>query len=400
MMNPNWRKFFNIVEKRQKLIVGLMSGTSLDGLDIALCRIEGSGITTKVELLKFRTVTYDHDFKAEIKSIFSKSLADLQMIALMNEKVGLTHASMVLETLLEWEVNPTDVDLIASHGQTIFHAPKSFHSKPGFPNATLQIGDGDQIAVKTGIITICDFRQKHVAAGGEGAPLAVYGDYLLFSKKGEERILLNIGGIANFTYLSADGDAEKVFSTDVGPGNTIMDQFIQNNYAGLNFDEGGAIARLGNINNELLNALMDLDFFHAAFPKTTGPELFSLKYLDLAQARSGTTAISKEDVMTTLNRFTAQVIIDALVRCTNGDQSTAVYLSGGGAYNTVLVGHLESSLPSMSFATTDQLGVNPDAKEAVLFALLANETLAGKSVSFGNRESLPSITMGKICLPF
>src|SRR5947208_4927537 len=144
-------------------------------------------------------------------------------------------------------VNRGTVDLIASHGQTIYHAPKYLHGFEKFSNATLQIGDGDHLAVKTGIITISDFRQKHVAAGGEGAPLAVYGDYLIFSKKGENRILLNIGGIANFTYLPGDLDATKVFSTDTGTGNTLMDAYMQSHYPGRYFDEGATVATAGKI---------------------------------------------------------------------------------------------------------------------------------------------------------
>lgn len=399
-MNLNWKKIFDIIQKPQKLIIGLMSGTSLDGLDIVLCRIEGAGKNTSIEVIGFQTTTYNQQFKSEIKSIFSKQFVDLEMIALMNEKIALTHGEMILEALKDWDIKPSEVDLIASHGQTIFHAPKSLHLKEDFPNATLQIGDGDHIAVKTGIITISDFRQKHIAAGGEGAPLAVYGDYLLFSKKDEERILLNIGGIANFTYLPADEDAAKVFSTDVGPGNTIMDHFVQSHFKNCQYDEGGELARAGEINSDLLQALMDLPFFQAAFPKTTGPELFNLEYLKKAQVRSNTIDISANDVMATLNMFTAQVIIEALSRCTDKNQLTTVYLSGGGAHNSLLTEHLKNGLHYMEFATTDQLRINPDAKEAILFAVLANETMVGESVNFGDRQALPSITMGKICLPF
>ena len=144
-----------------------------------------------------------------------------------------------------------DVDLIASHGQTIFHAPISIHGLKSYPNATLQIGDGDHIAVKTGIITLSDFRQKNIAAGGEGAPLAVYGDYLLLSSLTEHRILLNIGGIANFTFLPAGKQSDLIFSSDVGPGNTIMDQFVQQNYEHMFYDEDSKLALAGTVNEKL-----------------------------------------------------------------------------------------------------------------------------------------------------
>ena len=398
-MNSNWKKIFQILEKQERLIIGLMSGTSLDGLDIALCAIRGSGAETKVRVLEFATIPYENALKAEVKSIFSRRDADLQMVCLMNEKIGLLHAGMILEALISWGRRPEEVDVIASHGQTIFHAPASLHGLAAYPNATLQIGDGDHIAVKTGIITISDFRQKHIAAGGEGAPLAVYGDYLLFSKKGEDRIMLNIGGIANFTYLPADNDASKVFSTDVGPGNTLMDQFIQKHYEGLYFDENAAIASTGEVNGNLLAALMQATFLKADFPKTTGPELFNLPYLEEAQERSGTKGLRKEDILATLCRFSATVIVAAVEKCFGQAETPSIFMSGGGMHNPLLVAALRSGLPNAAFYTTDDLDINPDAKEAVLFAVLANETLVGQKTNFGNREGVPSVTMGKICLP-
>lgn len=398
-MNSNWRKIFQILNKSERLIIGLMSGTSMDGLDIALCAVSGNGAQTKVKVLEFKTVPYAIEFKAEIKSIFSKRDADLQMVCLMNEKIGLLHAQMILDAIELWNLKSEDIDVIASHGQTIFHAPASLHRLKAYPNATLQIGDGDHIAVKTGIVTISDFRQKHIAAGGEGAPLAVYGDYLLFSKKGENRLMLNIGGIANFTYLPADNDPAKVFSTDLGPGNTLMDQFIQQHYPGKYFDEQGEVAQSGVLNEPLLKALLQSDFFARDFPKTTGPELFNLDYLVNARNASDTLAISNEDVMATLCVFTAQVIVAAVQRCFLKGTNPVIYLSGGGMHNPLLVRLLKKGLPAVGFYSTADLAVNPDAKEAVLFAVLANETLVGEAIDLGNREGVPSIRMGKISLP-
>jgi len=399
-MNRNWEKCFEVIHKKERLIIGLMSGTSLDGLDIALCAVRGSGAETELRVLNFNTIAYSDEFRAEVKAIFSRKDADLQMVCLMNEKIGLVHAGMVLEALVGWGVKSEDIDVIASHGQTIFHAPAALHEMPGCPNATLQIGDGDHIAVATGIITISDFRQKHLAAGGEGAPLAVYGDYLFFSKKGEDRIMMNIGGIANFTYLPADNDAGKVFSTDVGPGNTMMDQFIQKYYPGKYYDEDAVLAGSGHVNAALMAQLMEVSFLKAAFPKTTGPELFNLHYLEQAQERSGTSAIKNEDVMATLVAFSARVIIEAIERCFDKGAMPSIYLSGGGMHNPLLAAQLKAGLPDANFFTTGDLGINPDAKEAVLFALLANETLVGGQVNFGGRKGVPSVTMGKICLPY
>lgn len=398
-MNPAIEKIQSIASKPERLVIGLMSGTSMDGLDIALCTCKGSGTASSISVQKFVTVPYDDDFRNEIKSIFSKRHVDLQQVCIMNEVVGIRHARMILQALNEWSISPDEVDLIASHGQTIFHAPRILHKQEKYPNATLQIGDGDHIALNTGIITLCDFRQKHLAAGGEGAPLAVYGDFLIFSEAGENRLMLNIGGIANFTYLPADGDANKVFSTDVGPGNTIMDQYIQQHYPGLYFDKDAELAFAGNVNLNLLAELSAHEFLSSPIPKTTGPELFNLQYLTNAQQRSDTTLISHEDVLATLCKFTADGIMGAINSCFNKEDNVTIFMSGGGMHNPLLVNHLKAGLPYATFSTTAELGIHPDAKEAVLFAILANETIAGGATDFGNRQGVPSVCMGKICLP-
>lgn len=219
-MNKNINKLCQIAQKPSRHIIGLMSGTSMDGLDVALCRISGSGEDTTVTLVAFDTVDYTNDIKAEIRKVFAKQTIDFPHLAMLNEWIGILHARMIKECLEKWHIEPSEIDLVASHGQTVMHTPKILHGIERYPNATLQIGDGDHIAVNTNIITLSDFRQKHVAAGGEGAPLAVYGDYFIFGKKGENRIMLNMGGIANFTYLPASMNPEEVFVTDTGPGNT------------------------------------------------------------------------------------------------------------------------------------------------------------------------------------
>ncbi|RZL51130.1 MAG: anhydro-N-acetylmuramic acid kinase [Pedobacter sp.] len=398
-MNKSVQLLYDIAIKSERLIIGLMSGTSMDGLDIALCSCKNSGSETEVKLLNFITMPYPDDFRADVKSIFSRRDADLEKVCLLNELIGIKHAELILEALKEWNIKPNEVDVIASHGQTIFHAPKSLHGNSGYPNATLQIGDGDHIAVKTGVITISDFRQKHLAAGGEGAPLAVYGDYLVFSKNDEDRIMLNIGGIANFTFLPGDKDASKVFSTDVGPGNTLMDQYIQLQFPGKYYDKDAAIAKSGTPNDDLLNTLLNDEFFKIDFPKTTGPELFNIAYLQNAQKKSGTSNLSTEDVLATLCHFSGKAIVNAIERTVKSSAMPKIFMSGGGMHNPLLVTLLKEALPYAIFSTTDELQINPDAKEAVLFALLANETLAGNPINFGDREGVPSVCMGKISLP-
>jgi anhydro-N-acetylmuramic acid kinase len=399
-MNPQIEKLFTIANKPERLIIGLMSGTSLDGLDVALCRFRGKGLETQIELVAFETVSYDSEFKDEIKSVFSKQQVSLEKVCLLNPWVGLYHAELILKCLVKWRIDPTDIDLIASHGQTIYHAPKLLHGQQKFGNATLQIGDGDHIAHATGVVTLSDFRQKHIAGGGEGAPLAAYGDFLIFSKRDEDRIMLNIGGIANFTYLPGNLNADEVFCTDVGPGNTMMDALIQQNFPGKFFDENAEVAKRGSLNSALLRELKDHPFFEQSFPKTTGPELFNLNYLDNAKKKSNTQQLSPEDTLATLNRFSADMIVEGIKKSTGDKTNIKLFSSGGGMHNPLLMENIISQLPGFSFLTTHDLQINPDAKEAVLFATLANECVCGGGVQYGSgRNGIPSVSMGKISFP-
>lgn len=393
-LNQNLQKLVSVAQKPVKLGVGLMSGTSLDGLDIALCEFTGNSLQTQFKLMQFTTIPYEEDFKSDIRSIFSKRSVDLEKVCLLNDFIGTYHGELVLKALDNWNVKPDEVDFIASHGQTIYHAPKSLHKQAGYPNATLQIGDGDHLAVKTGILTISDFRQKHIAAGGEGAPLALYGDVLLGSKPGENRILLNIGGIANLTYLPADADLGKVLCTDVGPGNTLIDAACKK-YFDKPFDEDSQIALSGNINQKLLDALLVHPFFKEAAPKTTGPELFNLAYVEQAQHTSNTTNISPQDIIKTLTALSAQVIANFIQANFPGDD-LHLFASGGGASNPLLMQLIKEALPEVIVTDTASLGINPDAKEAILFALLGNEALAGEPITIGNN---PAVLMGKFSFP-
>jgi len=387
--------------KQSRLIIGLMSGTSLDGLDVALCKISYAGIKTEVELLNFTTVDYDENYKNKIKSVFAKRSTDLEQITLLHPWVGTLHGEMVNQCLVNWKINASEIDVIASHGQTIYHCPEHQHGIEDFGHGTLQIGDSCHLAVKTGIITLADFRQKHIAAGGEGAPLAVYGDYLFFSSPLENRVLLNMGGIANLTYLPKTADPSVVFSSDIGPGNTIMDAYVQRYFKGMHYDKDSEIAREGEINQELINALKINDFFTKSMPKTTGPEVFNLTYLEKAQHTSNTQDLSHQDILATLNRFSAEMIAIAINQCSKNVNQFSLYASGGGIHNPLLMEHILSLTPQLSIIhSTQTLGIEPDAKEAVLFAILANECLAGSAENFGNPEQgVPNTTMGKISFP-
>lgn len=398
-MNKNIVKLYNLAQKRSRKIIGLMSGTSLDGLDLGLFEIIGAGQKTIVNSIQFDTLNYPIEIKEKIREVFAKKKIDFQHLTLLNAYLGNFHADLVNQFLDKHNIPASEVDLIASHGQTVFHAPKTQHKLAEYPNATLQIADGDHIAVKTGIITISDFRQKHIAAGGEGAPLAVYGDYFIFSDKAENRIMLNIGGIANFTYLPSSAKSTEVYVTDTGPGNTLIDAFVQKYFPEKSYDKDASIALKGNVNFELLNELGNNFFFSEPFPKTTGPEMFNTSYVEKAQLQSNTANISIFDLLATITLFTAQTIARAIRNASDNNLSYTIYLSGGGMHNPLIISHLKELLPSYSLKNSNEIGVNGDAKEALLFAILANETVAGGDVNFGSNPAIPSVSFGKISFP-
>jgi anhydro-N-acetylmuramic acid kinase len=398
-MREDIARLARIAAKPERHILGLMSGTSLDGLDIALCRVEGAGAATRLTLESFTTIPYAASFRARVGEVFARRSVDLERLCQLNPFVAHVHADMILTVLDEWQRPAASIDLIASHGQTVYHAPGSPDARAQPAHATLQLGDGDHIALRTGIITVHDFRQKQIAAGGEGAPLAAYGDYLLFGDELNDRILLNIGGIANLTFVASARHGGRSSCTDIGPGNTVMDQLVQRSFPALRFDADGALAARGTVLTGLLDQLLADPFFARPGPKTTGPETFNLAWLDSAAERSGHADARPEDLLATLSRCSARSIaaaIDAL----GVPGAATVYVSGGGARNPTLMANIRRELAARhAVVTTQALGIDPDAKEAVLFAILANETVAGTGPIAGRIAGMPSVSMGKISLP-
>jgi anhydro-N-acetylmuramic acid kinase len=395
-MNSQIEKLYKISGAEKRWIIGLMSGTSLDGLDIALCLFSGSGVETKVEVKFFKTVNYNQDIKDKIFTLFAKKVIPFDLFTLINPWLAKIHAEMILNTLKEWHIDPSLIDAIASHGQTVFHCPFRLHKNNEFGNGTFQIVDGDHLAVHTGIITLSDFRQKHIAAGGEGAPLALYGDCLLFNEIGAPTLLLNIGGIANFTYLPGNDNFQGAIVTDTGPGNTLIDAAIKKYYPSLPFDIDGKIAASGAINEKVLSFWKEIPFFNDAAPKTTGPELFALESMTEMAKDKLNIILNPNDLLATLTLLSAETIAEAIKKEVPSWQKTRKFASGGGYHNKLLMSHLNRLLPESEFLETTIVGIPGDAKEAVLFAALANETLAGGNTHFGDNIS---VCMGKISLP-
>ncbi len=396
-MNASIQRLVQVAGKETKRIIGLMSGTSLDGLDIALCRINGHGFQTDIELQYFKTVSYGPGIKEQLRKIVSVPTVDMEELCLSHSRLGTYHGELVLEALRDWKVKPEDIDCLASHGQTVYHAPRIQHGREGMPNATLQLGDGDHLARKTGILTVSDFRQKHTAAGGEGAPMAALADRLLFRHEQQDRLLLNIGGIANFTMLPALDSGDDAVTADTGPGNTLINAAMESRF-GRPYDESGETARRGTVDVELYKQLKSHPYFEKDFPRTTGPEVFNLGWVR-EQAGEGVDLIPPEDLVATLSWLTAETIADAIWKV-SGDTLPEVYVSGGGMYNRQLMEWISELLEGHPIHSFEEIGFDPDAKEAVSFAILANETLSGDGFFIDPKQNAGRrVGFGKISLP-
>ena len=388
----NWLE--PILNKQERLVVGLMSGTSMDGVDAALVRINGNGLKTKIELIKFICFPYESSLLQTLENVISNG--STRQISELNFLVGEAFAKAALAVIKEARLSTSDIDLIGSHGQTIYHNPPS--SKKGIP-ATTQIGELDVIAERTGITTIGDFRTRDVAAGGEGAPLVPYVDYLLFHKSGKVSIVQNVGGIANATVVTER--IEDVIAFDTGPGNMLMDNIVSLTTNGeKRFDQDGRLASQGSVNKVLLEKLLSHPFFAKSPPKSTGAELFGKEKASELYALVKEKRISLNDLIATLLELTLESIAISYERFIFPKWNVSeVILSGGGARNPLFVKKLKKKIDHVKFSTSDDYGIPVEAKEAVAFAVLANELISG------NCANLPSATgaerrvpLGKIVL--
>jgi anhydro-N-acetylmuramic acid kinase len=401
---PRIERLAALAGKAERRMLGLMSGTSLDGLDMALCRIAGHGTDTELTLLHFKTDPYGTEERERLRALASRETVSLRDLTVAHAWLAERHASAVLAALGTWGVAPGEVDAIASHGQTLYHAPGGWELEGAARHATLQIGDGDHLALRTGILTVSDFRQKEIAGGGEGAPLAPYAEALLFGGAARPRVLLNLGGIANFTWLPAQGDAHAPVSGDSGPGNTLLDLAVRRYFPDRaeGYDRDGAIAARGTPHAGLLAALKAHPYFGKPFPKSTGPETFGEAYLDAALEEAGASGAAPpapEDVLATLTALSAETVAETLRRETPALQGAEAFLSGGGKHNLALVARLEEALPELAWRDVEALGIPGDAKEAVLFAVLANETLCGEGFPARAGTAPGTIGFGKISFP-
>ena len=390
------KKILKLIGKGKKKVVGLMSGTSADGVDAALVEIEGCGLHTSFRLIEFITHPFPEDVKSRVFQLFSPSSCSVEDVCEMNFVLGRIFADAALAVIQRAGLKTSEVDLIGSHGQTICHLPNA--QVP----STLQIGEPAVIAHDTGIVTVGDFRVADVAAGGQGAPLVPYVDFLLLSHNEKSRAIQNIGGISNVTVLPAGGSREDILAFDTGPGNMMMDETMRIITNGQkNFDHDGEMASKGTPNHDLLQKLLSHPFIRRQPPKTTGREEFGAHFVRETVSDACRMGISDVDLMATVTAYTGACIHrNYRLFILPKYQISEILVCGGGLRNLTLMKFLRERFHSIPVKSVEDFGLMSDAKEAIAFAILANETI------HGNPGNVPSATgadhpavLGKIATP-
>ena len=403
-LGPPMQRLIAIAHKPEKRLVGLISGTSADGIDAVLVRVRGHAHDAippneRLQLEAFATFPYPHELREQLLAASLPGAGTVDLICRLNIAVGECFAQAALKIIAQAGAKPEDIDLIGSHGQTIHHLPFA-EPLAGIPTSgTLQIGEPSLIAKRTGIITIADFRAADMALGGQGAPLVPLLDFIFFRSTELTRGILNIGGISNLTVLKKNCALEDVIAFDNGPGNMVMDALAQKFFHKA-FDEGGELASHRKVSPELLNELLQHPYFAKPLPKSTGREEFGAAYCAALIQRATQLQLTPHDMIATATALTAETIArDAQLLEKRFGKIDELIVSGGGMHNRTLMAMLQERFAPAKVTTTTDYGLPGDAKEAILLAVLANETVGGFA---GN---VPSVTgakaatvLGKICL--
>ena len=396
-----------LLDTTDRLVAGLMSGTSLDGVDAVVARIAGTGRGVTMEVRGEAFVPYDDDLRRVLLENSHVGTSDVRALSGLNFRLAGVYAEAVEAACAAAGVGVADLDLVGSHGQTVHHVPDA-EPVAGEPVAsTFQIGDPSVLAKRLGVPVVGDFRVGDVALGGQGAPLVPYFDFVRFADPHETRLLLNLGGIANVTVLPAGGDAADVYAFDTGPANMIVDRLAQR-FFGVPYDDGGRFAAAGTVDEALLATLLDDDYLRRPPPKSTGREKYDEGYVATLVAdydlRSGpiteATKARALDLMATVAAFTAASVHDGYTRfVADHHRADRLVVSGGGRHNAAVMDGLRARFEGVPVTTTDELGVDGDTKEALLFALLAHECLNETPTNLPRVTGAAAPTvLGKICL--
>jgi anhydro-N-acetylmuramic acid kinase len=381
-----------------KLALGIMSGTSADGIDVALVRFSAQG----ARLENSANLPFPARVREAILRLGDGQATTTEEISQLNFLLGEIFAGAALAACRKFRLRPERISWIGSHGQTVFHrgVPAKFCGRP--VASTMQIGDPSVIAVRTGIVTVGDFRPADMAGGGQGAPLVPFVDYLLYRHRGLGRATLNIGGIANVTVIPRAARIGQVYAFDTGPGNMVIDALVRHYTGGRRqFDRNAQMARRGKLLPLLLESLLRDAYFRRPPPKTTGREQYGEKYLRAVLNHPDARRARAEDVIHTATILTAISISEAFRRFVLPRTKVAeLILSGGGAHNPLLHAQIKAALPAIRLRGSSELGVSEDAKEAFAFAVLGRETLRRRPANVpGATGARRPVVLGKICYP-
>jgi anhydro-N-acetylmuramic acid kinase len=369
-----------------RVVCGIMSGTSVDAIDIALARLHGCGASLRIEPLHFTETLYSEELQNRIFSNCEVASSNVNDICVLHTALAHVYADAVRAACGEKDMDLGEIDLIGMHGQTIRHLPQAIDLAGHAIRSTLQIGSAPTLATLLRIPVVHDFRAGDMALGGQGAPLVPYVDYILFRSDEENRVLLNIGGIANMTLLPRGGGIDNVLAFDTGPGNMLVDALMRR-FFGREFDEDGAVASSGTVNGDLLTWMLQHPYFRQDPPKSTGRENFGEDYLnDLLTIARELSVLEVADLVATVSECTVRSISMNLRSLLPAPHRFHLLVSGGGARNHFFMNGLHYSFPEATVESTSASGISPDGKEALAFAVLANEWL------MGNPANMPAAT--------
>lgn len=352
----------------KKLAIGLMSGTSLDGIDVVLTEISGVSLDTKVKVIFENTYSLSEDVISQIHQAMDEKLSSSKLISSLNVELGYVFGQAVLDFAKDYQIDLNNIDFIASHGQTIYHITKD---EKGAYRSSLQLGEAAIIADMTSTTVVYNFRNADIASGGQGAPLVPYADYILFTDKIISRSIHNIGGIANMTYLKKNGTLDDVIAFDSGPGNMMINEACQVLY-NLEYDKDGIIASKGKLIEKMYDEIYRHPYFNQIYPKSTGREIFGSEYtLKMIKKYK---AYPKEDIIQTLSMITVDSIVDSYHKLIQAPVDELV-LCGGGAHNHFIRNEIAKKMPDTKVIMLEDLGYSSSYKEALAFVILANQTL-------------------------
>ncbi len=366
------KEIAELADRDSLTVVGLMSGTSVDGIDAVVVDLAGKAGDPEVRQRAFRTVPIDERLRAEILAVSAGELRSPRELSHLDHVLGDAMGDAAVAAMADAGLSPGDVDLVGSHGQTILHDPGAHES--------WQIGEPTRIAVRVRAPVVSDFRRADQACGGQGAPLVPRLDAILFRVADRSRVLLNLGGMANVTVLPAGQGTEGVFAFDTGPGNVLIDEFLRHATQGeMQCDEDGRLGEAGRVDEELLAGFLEHPYFLEPPPKSTGREVFGTAFVSLTLGEWVGERDRLADLTATLTEFTA-ISITGSIREYVLPRTTVdeVLVSGGGVRNPSLMRRLKEGLPGIEVSSLETVGFSPDAKEAIAFAFLARETVAGQ----------------------